>query len=95
MAKYGKLVPERCVLFVCDMQERFAPSIVHFPTIVKQTARLVETANVLDIPVIVTEQYPKVFTLMVSNNVRRYLFTYTTGLGANGWGNQEQTKEPG
>ncbi|TRY73288.1 hypothetical protein TCAL_00897 [Tigriopus californicus] len=31
--KLGQLIPENSVLFVCDLQERFAPSILHFDTI--------------------------------------------------------------
>ena len=56
----GQLSPTHTVLFVCDFQERFAPSIRHFWTAVKNTERLVKTAKLLDVPIIATEQYPKV-----------------------------------
>ena len=45
---------------VCDIQEKFSPSITHFDMIVKNTERLVKVVNMLGIPVIATEQYPKV-----------------------------------
>ena len=56
----GHLCPSRSVLLVCDFQERFAPSIRHFWTTVKNTERLCRTAKLLEMPIIATEQYPKV-----------------------------------
>lgn len=35
------LRPSRTVLFVCDMQEKFAKAIFHFDHIVKNSAKLV------------------------------------------------------
>ena len=58
--RLGKLEPTHTALFVCDIQEKFSPSITHFDTIVKNTERLVKVVNMLGIPVIATEQYPKV-----------------------------------
>ena len=45
---------------VCDLQEKFAPSIINFDTIVQNTDRIVQAANLLQIPILATEQYPKV-----------------------------------
>ena len=42
-----------------DVQERFAPVIHKFSAVVNGAMRMVETARLLGIPVIVTEQYPK------------------------------------
>ena len=58
--RLGRIDPKNTAIFVCDMQERFAPSIVHFNTIVENTERILKTANVLSVPIIATEQYPKV-----------------------------------
>lgn len=41
------------------MQEKFKPSIRYFPEISVVANRIVKAGNILDIPVIVTEQYPK------------------------------------
>nr|XP_054756807.1 isochorismatase domain-containing protein 2-like [Lytechinus pictus] len=55
----GKLVLRNSSLFLCDMQEKFRPTIKFFPEIVEVSSRLFRAARILDIPVIVTEQYPK------------------------------------
>jgi isochorismate hydrolase len=69
-----RLIPQRCALLVCDMQEKFRPAILHFEDIVKNTSRigglinkrlvlrdvfLVESCKLLGVPILVTEQYPK------------------------------------
>nr|XP_033817694.1 isochorismatase domain-containing protein 2 [Geotrypetes seraphini] len=59
LRKLGKLSQKSSVLFLCDMQEKFRPNIAAFPEIVSVAARMLRAAQVLDIPVIVTEQYPK------------------------------------
>ncbi|XP_030829138.1 isochorismatase domain-containing protein 1 [Strongylocentrotus purpuratus] len=56
---FGNISPETAALFVCDMQERFKPAIKYFDDIAVVAKRLIEGANILAIPVIVTEQYPK------------------------------------
>ena len=56
----GHLSAANTALFICDFQERFEASIRHFWTIVKNTERLVKTAGMLQVPIIATEQYPKV-----------------------------------
>ena len=35
-----RLIPQRCALLVCDMQEKFRPAILHFDEIVKNTSRI-------------------------------------------------------
>lgn len=54
-----RLDRERAALLVVDVQEGFRPVIDGFDDVVRRTAVLVQAAGVLDIPVIVTEQYPK------------------------------------
>lgn len=49
----------RAALVVVDVQEAFRPAVEGFDEVVENTRRLVEGARALDIPVIVTEQYPK------------------------------------
>ncbi|XP_048450022.1 isochorismatase domain-containing protein 2, partial [Rhincodon typus] len=55
----GRLVAKSCALFLCDMQEKFRPTVAYFPQIVSVAARMLQAAKVLDIPVIITEQYPQ------------------------------------
>ncbi len=50
---------DRAALVVVDVQEAFRPAVEGFDTVVENTRRLIEGASALDIPVIVTEQYPK------------------------------------
>ncbi|XP_072102438.1 isochorismatase domain-containing protein 2 isoform X2 [Mobula birostris] len=57
--KVGKLVARTCALFLCDMQEKFRQSVVYFPQIVSVAARMLEGARALEIPTIITEQYPQ------------------------------------
>lgn len=57
--KLGNLTADTCAFFCCDMQERFRPAIAHFEDITLVSKRLLEGAYALDIPVFVTEQYPK------------------------------------
>ncbi|XP_029636504.1 isochorismatase domain-containing protein 2 [Octopus sinensis] len=57
--RLGKLLFNRSILFLCDMQEKFRPTIQYFPQIVEVSARMLSAAKILDMPIIVTEQYPK------------------------------------
>ena len=59
LPKLGKLVAPRTALFVCDIQEKFRPSIAHFDAIVNVSGRLITAAKMLNVPVLVTEMYPK------------------------------------
>jgi nicotinamidase-related amidase len=49
----------RAALAVIDIQEGFRPVITKFEEIVYRTASMVQAAKLLEIPIIVTEQYPK------------------------------------
>ncbi|HEY7122305.1 MAG TPA: isochorismatase family protein [Solirubrobacterales bacterium] len=55
----GKLSPERTTLLVIDVQEGFRKAIPDFDRVAKATATLIEGAEAIGIPVVVTEQYPK------------------------------------
>jgi nicotinamidase-related amidase len=54
-----RLEQGRSVLVVVDAQEAFRPAVMDFDRVVKNVATLVQGARILDIPVLVTEQYPK------------------------------------
>lgn len=62
----GQLRLNSSALFVCDVQEKFRPLIAGFPTVIDTTRRMVQASNVLGIPVVVTEQYPKALGATVS-----------------------------
>jgi len=55
----GKLSPETTAFLLCDIQEKFQPSIKCFDVVCDVAKRMVKAAELLDIPVIATEQYPK------------------------------------
>ena len=57
----GKLFPSRTCLLLCDMQERFRPLIFHGETVLRTTQYMTSVAKALDIPIIGTQQYTKVF----------------------------------
>lgn len=50
---------EKTALIVVDIQEAFRNVIPEFATITTQTALAVQGFQILDLPIIVTEQYPK------------------------------------
>lgn len=58
MSKFN-LTQEDAVLMVIDIQERLAPALPDSPETIKNTNTLLATSGKLDIPIIVTEQYPK------------------------------------
>lgn len=53
------LHPETAVLLVVDVQERLLPAIHDGPAVVEAAARMTSAAGVLDVPVVLTEQYPQ------------------------------------
>ncbi|MEW6208798.1 MAG: hydrolase [Acidobacteriota bacterium] len=59
MSHISKLVRERAALVVIDMQEAFRPVISDFGEVSSRIAKAVEGARLMEVPVIVTEQYPK------------------------------------
>jgi nicotinamidase-related amidase len=55
----GKLDRDRAALVVIDVQEAFRKALPEFDVIAAATAKLVEGAKAMGVPVVVTEQYPK------------------------------------
>jgi nicotinamidase-related amidase len=54
-----KLDRSRAALAVIDVQEAFRPAVLDFEQVAANVAVLVEGARILDLPVLVTEQYPR------------------------------------
>ena len=59
LTKIGKFVPSTTSLFLCDMQVKFKPSIFNFDNVVSNCNRVLHAAQIMSIPTIATEQYPK------------------------------------
>lgn len=53
------LEANRSALVVIDLQEKLVPAIDRGDAVVRQAGILLEAARTLDVPVVVTEQYPK------------------------------------
>lgn len=56
---FSLLSPENSLLFVIDIQERLMPVINKGDTVIFNTRRLLNSAQLLRIPIIVSEQYPQ------------------------------------
>jgi nicotinamidase-related amidase len=54
-----KLDPERTALLVVDIQEGFRKAVPEFERVTNATAVLVEGAEAIGIPILISEQYPK------------------------------------
>lgn len=57
----GKISPNSSALLLCDIQDRFRSVIHNSETVINNSRLLTSACKVLDIPIIVTEQYPKAF----------------------------------
>jgi nicotinamidase-related amidase len=55
----GKLDPDRAALVVIDVQEGFRKAIRGFDRVAGAAAALVRGARAIEVPILVTEQYPK------------------------------------
>lgn len=53
------LTADSTYLLICDVQERFRGVIPSFPAVVHAATTLYDFAGLLDIPTLLTEQYPK------------------------------------
>jgi len=61
--KIGRLNPSKTLLLLCDMQEKFAKSTLHFNEVVETSSKVATISRMVQIPCIVTEYYPKVITM--------------------------------
>ena len=62
---------DKCMLLICDIQDKFSPLIYRGDTVITRAALLNDACKVLNIPVVVTEQYPKTFGKTVPELVLR------------------------
>lgn len=56
---FGIIKRDDCVFLLIDIQEKFLPVIYDIQSVIDNANRLVQSALILDIPLLVTEQYPK------------------------------------
>jgi hypothetical protein len=61
------LQPENCALVVIDVQEKLLPPIFNKELLVRNSALLIHAAQILDIPVLMTTQYAKVWATRFRN----------------------------
>jgi hypothetical protein len=59
MHKIGRINPLKTILLLCDMQEKFSKTILHFNEVVNTSIRVTEVAKLLQVPILITEQYPR------------------------------------
>jgi nicotinamidase-related amidase len=57
----GKLQPATTAVLLCDVQERFRPLIYRMETVINTCRYMTSVAAALDIPIVGTQQYTKVF----------------------------------
>lgn len=55
----NRLSAERSLLFLVDLQEKLLPALHEYDTIVDQCRLMIRAARVFELPMILTEQYPK------------------------------------
>jgi len=56
---YQRLSPENSLLVIVDVQERLLPAVLQGQQIIFNVRRLLEAAQAIGVPVVVTEQYPQ------------------------------------
>ena len=57
--RLGRVAVKTTGLFLCDMQEGFRKTISYYPQILTVSNRLLQAAKILQMPIVVTEQFPK------------------------------------
>ncbi|CAF1308943.1 unnamed protein product [Rotaria sordida] len=57
--RIARLSRQTSLLLLCDMQEKFRSTIKYYPQIIETSNKLLQACKILDVPFVVTEQYPK------------------------------------
>ena len=55
----NRLTPDNTVCIVVDIQERLVPALHHADAAIERSRVLLQGLQALDVPIVVTEQYPK------------------------------------
>jgi len=69
------IIENNTLIFVIDVQEKLVNAVFNKDLLLKKTEILIETAKILNLPILITEQYPKglgstVFN--IENNIGKY-----------------------
>ncbi|KAL7729784.1 hypothetical protein ACLKA6_014648 [Drosophila palustris] len=63
MSKIGRslyrLKADKTLLMMCDIQEKFKPAIPLMGAVIENAKKLVDAGKILNVPLLVTEQYPE------------------------------------
>lgn len=59
MSSHGKIDINNAIFVLIDIQEKFIPHIYQIDRIIKNANILLEGSRILDIPTMITEQYPQ------------------------------------
>lgn len=59
VAHSRKIEADSCALLIIDLQERFAAAIEGFDAVVANSSTAMRGAALLDVPIVMTEQYPQ------------------------------------
>ncbi len=59
VAKRHRLSISNSIFFLCDLQEKFRPLIYRSETVIKKSVFLNKAFNLLEVPCLISEQYPK------------------------------------
>lgn len=54
-----RMVPEETMALIIDLQEKLVPAMTDVPALIKNTKALIEGLKISDVPMIITEQYPR------------------------------------
>jgi len=57
--KLGALPPDATAFFMCDLQSKFKMHVKYFAEVIANSKKLVDAGKIMEIPLIVTEQYPQ------------------------------------
>ncbi len=57
--RLARLSSKTSLLLLCDMQDKFRSTIKYYPQIIETSNKLLQACKILDVPYVVTEQYPK------------------------------------
>lgn len=61
MMQVARLNRSKAILMLCDIQEKFLPKVYSAEAVKEAIILSLRIANVFNLPVIATEQYPKAF----------------------------------
>jgi hypothetical protein len=59
MPKIPFLEIKNTAFFLCDIQEKLRKIVLDFPALVTASQKMIRISNILEVPLVVTEQYPK------------------------------------